>query len=60
MTYVPFRISQVIILYHWISLQIRHNFGHYNLLCIVDNCHVTNYNEFMIKTFADKETQKIW
>jgi len=26
----------------------------------VDNCHVTDYNTSMIKTFADKETQQLF
>ncbi len=26
----------------------------------IDNCHVTDYNSFMIKTFADKETQQLF
>ena len=60
MTYVPFRISQVIILYHCISFQNRHNFRHSILTCTVDNCHVTDYIAFMIKTFANKETQIIY
>lgn len=27
---------------------------------LLDNCHVTEYNIFMIKTFADKETQNLY
>ena len=32
-----------------------------NILKIaIDNCHVTDYNIWMIKTFADKETQQLY
>ena len=27
---------------------------------MIDNCHVTDYNLFMIKTFANKETQLLF
>jgi hypothetical protein len=54
--YIPFRISLGIILYECISFQNRHSV----LICIVDNCHVTDYTGSMINTFANKETQQIY
>ena len=31
-----------------------------NVEITIDNCHVTNYNIFMIRTFANKETQQLF
>jgi len=33
---------------------------YYGFKITIDNCHVTDYNIPMIKTFADKETQQLY
>jgi proteic killer suppression protein len=32
----------------------------FGVFCMLANCHVIVYSRFMIKTFADKETQKLF